>query len=97
MALRRLTLEQTPDIEYCDIIQPEQVTTWVDITKSQEQAYSSSSWMNDLEAKACAKICHQVTKVIHKSESVVVITRFTAQKQAIRNYLQLMGHKAYRR
>jgi superfamily I DNA and/or RNA helicase len=51
-----------------------------------------SSWANNMEAKACAKICSHLIQITLGSKSVVVITRFTAQKQIIRRYLQRMGH-----
>ena len=90
VASRRLTLDQKPDIEYRDVIQPTEVTTWLDID-GKEEAAGPTSWANDMEAKACAKICNHLTSLTRKS--IVVITRFTAQKQLIRNYLQKLGHK----
>jgi energy-coupling factor transporter ATP-binding protein EcfA2 len=89
VASRRLTLEQMPEIEYRDIIQPDEVTTWIDVNGI-EQPKGPTSWANDLEAKACAKICNHLTLITKKS--IVVITRFTAQKQMIRYYLQKIGH-----
>jgi len=90
IASRRLTLEIQPDIEYRDIIQPSEVTTWVDISKGIEEPIGPSSWANETEAKACARICHQLNYVAPK-KSIVIITRYTAQKQLIRSYLQNMG------
>lgn len=88
---RRLVLYTQPDMEYRDIIEPDQVTTWVDIHGT-EQPLGPSSWANDMEAKACAKICNHLLHITHNSKSIVVITRFTAQKQIIARYLQRMGH-----
>jgi hypothetical protein len=31
IAPRRLTIEAQPDIDYCEIIQPDEVITWVDL------------------------------------------------------------------
>jgi hypothetical protein len=90
IASRRLTLENKPDVEYREIIQPDEVTTWVDINGI-EQPRGPTSWANDLEAKACAKICNHLAHLTRKS--IVVVTRFTAQKQIIRYYLQRMGHE----
>ena len=90
VASRRLILDIQPDIEYRDIIQPSEVTTWVDISKAIEEPIGPSSWANETEAKACAKICHQL-RYIAPQKSIVVITRYTAQKQLIRSYLQSMG------
>ena len=88
IAPRRLTLDYMPDIEYHQVIQPDEVVTWVDIN-GVEQPKGPTSWANDLEAKACAKICNHLAHLTRKS--IVVVTRFTAQKQIIRHYLQRMG------
>lgn len=90
VASRRLIVDLQPDIEYRDIIQPSEVTTWVDISKGNEEPIGPSSWGNETEAKACAKICHQL-RYIAPQKSIVVITRYTAQKQLIKSYLQSMG------
>ena len=88
---RRLVLDISPDIEFRDIIEPDEVTTWVDINGT-EQPMGPSSWANNTEAKACAKICSHLVQITQCSKSIVVVTRFTAQKQIIRRYLQRMGH-----
>jgi energy-coupling factor transporter ATP-binding protein EcfA2 len=88
---RRLVLDISPDIEFRDIIEPDEVTTWVDINGT-EQPMGPSSWANNTEAKACAKICGHLVQITRCSKSIVVVTRFTAQKQIIRRYLQRMGH-----
>jgi energy-coupling factor transporter ATP-binding protein EcfA2 len=90
IASRRLILNRQPDIEYRYIIQPSDVTTWVDISKGIEEPIGPSSWANETEAKTCAKICHQL-RYIAPQKSIVIITRYTAQKQLIRSYLQSMG------
>jgi energy-coupling factor transporter ATP-binding protein EcfA2 len=88
---RRLVLDIPPDIEFRDIIEPDEVTTWVDINGI-EQPRGPSSWANNMEAKACAKICSHLIQITRRSKSIVVVTRFTAQKQIITRYLQRMGH-----
>jgi hypothetical protein len=88
---RRLVLDNPPDIEFREIIQPDEVTTWVDIDGI-EQPIGPSSWANDVEAKMCAKICSHLILITRNSKSIAVITRFSAQKQIIRRYLQRMGH-----
>jgi AAA domain-containing protein len=88
---RRLVLDISPDIEFRDIIEPDEVTTWVDINGT-EQPMGPSSWANNTEAKACAKICGHLVQITQCCKSIVVVTRFTAQKQIIRRYLQRMGH-----
>ena len=88
---RRLVLDRSQDMEFREIIQPDEVTTWVDIN-GVEQPMGPSSWANNMEAKACAKICSHLVQITRDSKSIVVVTRFTAQKQIIRRYLQRMGH-----
>jgi hypothetical protein len=88
---RRLVLDSSPDIEFREIIQPDEVTTWVDINGI-EQPIGPSSWANDVEAKACAKICSHLISITRNSKSIAVITRFSAQKQIITRYLQRMRH-----
>ena len=88
---RRLILDISPDVEFRDIIEPDQVTTWVDINGT-EQPMGASSWANNTEAKACAKICSHLIQITRGGKSIVVVTRFTAQKQIIRSYLQRAGH-----
>jgi hypothetical protein len=90
IGLRRLVLDCSPDLEFREIIQPDEVTTWVDIN-GDEQPIGPSSWANDIEAKACARICSHLIRVT-RNRSIAVITRFSAQKLTIRTYLQRMGH-----
>jgi hypothetical protein len=78
-----------PDIEYRDVIQPDEVITWVDVNGN-ERPMGPTSWANELEAKACIKISNHLSKIAPKKTKVIV-TRFTAQKHIIRNYLQRMG------
>jgi hypothetical protein len=70
IASRRLALEKSPDLEYRDIIQPDEATTWVDINGS-EQPIGPTSWANDMEAKACTKICHHLTHIAPRKSIVV--------------------------
>src|ERR671915_955111 len=86
IAPRRLTVDMPPDIEYRDIIQPDEVITWVDVNGN-ERPMGPTSWANELEAKACVKISNHLSRIASKKTKVIV-TRFTAQKHIIRNYLQ---------
>jgi len=87
IASRRLVLDHAPDAEYQDIIQPEEVITWVDIDGQERQA-GPSSWANDMEAKACAKICKELRSVTKKS--IAVVTRFSEQRRVISRHIQRM-------
>jgi hypothetical protein len=89
IAQRRLIVEVPADIEYRDIIQPEEVVTWVDVNGN-ERPMGPTSWANELEAKDCVKISNHLSKIAPK-KSRVIVTRFTAQKHIIRNYLQRIG------
>ena len=89
VASRRLNLYQIPDVEYRTIINPEEPVTWVDINGI-ENTIGFSSWANDIEAKACVRLCKQLLYVT-KNKSIVVVTRYTGQKTLILNYLRQMG------
>jgi superfamily I DNA and/or RNA helicase len=89
IAPRRLTVEVPPDIEYRDIIQPDEVITWVDVN-GQERPMGPTSWANELEAKACVKISNHLSKIA-PLKTKVIVTRFTAQKHIMRSYLQRIG------
>ncbi|HEX5519889.1 MAG TPA: AAA domain-containing protein, partial [Candidatus Nitrosocosmicus sp.] len=56
IASRRLTLHQIPDIGYREVINPQESITWVDIC-GEESTMGFSSWANEIEAKACARLC----------------------------------------
>jgi superfamily I DNA and/or RNA helicase len=88
IASRRLILDRPAEVEYRQIIQPEEVITWVDID-GEEKDLGPTSWGNDLEARTCAKICRQLKLVTKKS--IAVVTRFTEQRRLIKKYLQRMG------
>ena len=89
IAPRRLTVEVPPDIEYCEIIQPDEVITWGNVNGN-ERPMGPTSWANELEAKACVKISNHLSRIAPKKTKVIV-TRFTAQKHIIRNYLHRIG------
>jgi superfamily I DNA and/or RNA helicase len=88
IASRRLVLDHSPGAEYRDIIQPEEVITWVDINGEERQS-GPSSWANDMEAKACAKICKELRSVTRKS--IAIVTRFSEQRRIISRHTQRMG------
>jgi superfamily I DNA and/or RNA helicase len=51
-----------------------------------------TSWYNDLEAKACARICYELKRV--GSNSLSVITRYSEQGRIISNYLRNLDLEA---
>jgi superfamily I DNA and/or RNA helicase len=89
ITLRRLTLQQEPELEYRKIIDPDEVVTWVDINGIEEEVLATS-WGNDLEAKAWVRICEHLTQVT-RNKTIVIVTRFTGQQIFIQNYLEQLG------
>jgi superfamily I DNA and/or RNA helicase len=49
-----------------------------------------SSWANEIEAKACTKLCRHLD-IVTRNKSIVVVTRYTGQKTLIANYLRPFG------
>jgi hypothetical protein len=92
---RRLDILNTESVDpgFKQIINPDDVVTWIDMRKSEETPYKESSWDNPQEAVVCAKICKNLVKLRKLSEknSIVIITRFTDQVMVIRNLLAQMG------
>jgi energy-coupling factor transporter ATP-binding protein EcfA2 len=89
IASRRLILHQIPDIEYKKIINPDEPVTWIDIN-GQENTMGFSSWSNETEAKACARLCQHLS-LVTRNKSIVVVTRYTGQRILITNYLMPFG------
>jgi hypothetical protein len=87
--MKRLTVAHAPDIPYREIIDPDEVITGVDMNGTEEEVLASS-WLNDHEARACARICNHLRTLTTK-KSIVMVTRFTGQKLQIRYYLKMMG------
>lgn len=74
------------DKEFRNIINPDEVVTWVDLNGVEEMA-GPSSWHNDLEAKACARICSEIRRIA-PSKSITIVTRYAEQRRTISRYLQ---------
>ena len=89
IASRRLTLHQIPDIGYREVINPQESITWVDIC-GEESTMGFSSWANEIEAKACARLCKHLD-IVTRNKTIVVVTRYTGQKTLIANYLRPFG------
>jgi energy-coupling factor transporter ATP-binding protein EcfA2 len=98
VAGRRLNLTNMYALEhdFKQILDPDEVITWLDVRKSEETPSKESSWINLVEARACAKICKQLVKHmpqkqhLKEEKRIVIITRFTGQAMAIRNLLTQM-------
>jgi hypothetical protein len=58
------------DIEFRSVINPDEVITWADLNGTEEMA-GPSSWYNDIESKACVKICCELRVASSKSISIV--------------------------
>jgi ABC-type oligopeptide transport system ATPase subunit len=76
IATRRLRLANMDslDHEYKQIIEPDEVITWVDIPNSEETPYRESSWINQAEARACTKICEKLVKLMLRPSSYLAQT-----------------------
>jgi ABC-type oligopeptide transport system ATPase subunit len=92
IAGRRLDVMNAIDPEYRNIINPDEVVTWVDLNGTEEMA-GPTSWYNDLEAKACARICYELKRVA-PSKSLSVVTRYAEQRRVISNYLRYLDIEA---
>jgi ABC-type oligopeptide transport system ATPase subunit len=87
IAGRRLGVKNNDiDKEFRNIINPDEVVTWVDLNGVEEMA-GPSSWYNDLEAKACARICCEIRRVA-PSKSITIVTRYAEQRRIVSRYLQ---------
>ena len=71
------------------MIDPDEVVTWVNISGVEEEVLATS-WGNDLEAKACVRICEHLTRIT-RNKTIVIVTRFTGQQILIQNYLEQLG------
>ena len=71
IAPRRLALDYIPDIEYRQVIQPDEVVTWVDINGI-EQPKGPTSWANELKAKACARISNYLVHLTRNPSSLLL-------------------------
>ena len=85
IAARRLKVNKDIDIEFRSIINPDEVITWADLNGTEEMA-GPSSWYNDIESKACVKICCKLR--VASSKSISIVTRYTEQRRTITKYLR---------
>lgn len=72
--------------EFRSVINPDKVVTWMDLDGIEEMA-GPSSWYNDLEAKACARICCEIRRVA-PYKSIAVVTRYAEQRRTVSRYLR---------
>ena len=70
IAARRLKVNKDIDIEFRSVINPDEVITWADLNGTEEMA-GPSSWYNNIESKACVKICCKLRVASSKSISIV--------------------------
>ena len=85
----RLSLKYNASLQFKEILNPDNVITWVDIN-GKERPLGPSSWSNEIEASACVKISEELYKII-SSQSIAIVTRFSEQKRIIKNYLRKLG------
>jgi superfamily I DNA and/or RNA helicase len=86
IAGRRFEAKYDIDENFVEILKPEEVITWVNLNGNEMMA-GPSSWYNDVEAKACVRICCELKRVA-PSKSISIVTRYTEQRRTILKYLQ---------
>jgi superfamily I DNA and/or RNA helicase len=86
IAGRRMDVKYPIDEKFKNVLNPEEVITWVNLNGNEEMG-GPSSWYNELEAKACVRICSELRRVA-PSKSISVVTRYTEQRRTILKYLQ---------
>jgi superfamily I DNA and/or RNA helicase len=85
IASRRFEAIHDIDENFIEILNPE-VITWVNLNGNEMMA-GPSSWYNEVEAKACVRICCELKRVA-PSKSISIVTRYTEQRRTILKYLQ---------
>jgi hypothetical protein len=86
IAGRRFEAKYDIDENFVEILNPEEVITWVNLDGN-EMMGGPSSWYNEAEAKACVRICRELKRVA-PSKSISIVTRYTEQRRTILKYLQ---------
>lgn len=92
IASRRFGAKYAIEDSFKDILNPQEVITWVNLDGNEEMA-GPSSWYNDLEAKACVRICRELKRVA-PAKSISIVTRYTEQRRTISKYLQHLDVEA---
>ena len=92
IASRRFGAKYAIEDSFKDILNPQEVITWVNLNGNEEMA-GPSSWYNDLEAKACVRICRELKRVA-PAKSISIVTRYTEQRRTISKYLQHLDVEA---
>jgi len=76
IASRRLNLTSSSiDPEFKNIIQPDEVITWIDVGNGMEEMSGLSSWYNKTEANVCVRLCNEL-KRIAPTKSIAVVTLY---------------------
>jgi len=86
---RRLSLAHEPAEPFGEILQPEPMITFVDVPGIQQES-GPTSWCNPNEAKVISNICREAIRC-STAQSVMPITRFSAQRNLIYDHLKELG------
>jgi superfamily I DNA and/or RNA helicase len=92
IASRRLNLNSSSSIdsELKNLIQPEEVITWIDVNNGEEEMSGLGSWQNKTEANVCVKLCDKL-KRIAPQKSIAIVTIYKEQRRIISNLLKRLG------
>jgi len=90
IASRRLNLNSSSiDSELKNIIQPEEVITWIDVNGGEEMS-GLGSWKNKTEAEVCVRLCNKLNRIAPQ-KSIAIVTIYKEQRRIISNRLKGLG------
>ena len=92
IASRRFVAKYAIDEKFKEILNPEEVITWVNLDGNEEMG-GPSSWYNEAEARACIRLCCELKRVA-PSKSLSIVTRYTEQRRMLSKYLQHLDIEA---
>ncbi len=78
---RRLVIKETVEKAYLEVINPENVVTWIN-ADTPETLEGLESYKNEGEAMMCLNLCQELTRVTPHS-SIVVLARYKGQRNLI--------------
>jgi superfamily I DNA and/or RNA helicase len=85
IANRRFVAKYVIDEKFREILNPEEVITWVNL-HGEEEMGGPSSWYNEVEARACIRLCCELKRVA-PSKSISIVTRYTEQRRMLSKWL----------
>jgi hypothetical protein len=92
IANRRFMARYAIDEKFRSILNPDDVITWVNLD-GEEQIGGPSSWYNEVEVRACIRLCCELKRVA-PSKSISIVTRYTEQRRMLSKCLQPLDIEA---